>query len=92
VVDHVTPGRWEQVRKPTTAELRETALWQVAIDNASVKERAGSALDPDADRALDVWAGHIPAWLTFGQPVEAERARPGTELPGYLRALSTAAH
>jgi hypothetical protein len=88
VVDHITPGRWEQVRKPAPAELREIALWQVAIDNASVKARAGSTLDPDADRALEVWAGHIPAWLTFGQPVEAEGVPPGTELPGYLRALS----
>jgi nitroimidazol reductase NimA-like FMN-containing flavoprotein (pyridoxamine 5'-phosphate oxidase superfamily) len=87
VVDHVTPGRWEQVRKPTPAELRETALWQVAIDNASVKARTGSTLDPDADRALQVWAGHVPAWLTFGQPIEAEGVPPGTELPGYLRAL-----
>jgi hypothetical protein len=78
VVDHLTPGRWEQVRKPTPAELRETALWQVAIDNASFKARAGSTLDPDADCALQVWAGHIPAWLTFGQPIEAEKiAGPG---------------
>jgi hypothetical protein len=91
VVDHVTPGRWEQVRKPTPAELRETALWAVAIDDASVKARAGSTLDPDADRALPVWAGHIPAWLTFGQPVEADGVPPGTELPGYLRALSASA-
>jgi hypothetical protein len=87
VVDHVTPGRWEQVRKPTTGELRETALWQIAIDSASVKARAGSALDPDADRALQVWAGHIPARLTFGQPIEAEGVPPGTELPGYLRVI-----
>jgi uncharacterized protein len=87
VVDHVTPGRWEQVRKPTLAELRETALWQVATDSASVKARAGSTLDPEADRALQVWAGHIPACLTFGQPIEAEGVPPGTELPSYLRAL-----
>jgi len=87
VVDHVTPGRWEQVRKPTTGELRETALWQIAIDSASVKARAGSTLDPDADRALQVWAGHIPARLTFGQPIEAEGVPPGTELPGYLRVI-----
>jgi nitroimidazol reductase NimA-like FMN-containing flavoprotein (pyridoxamine 5'-phosphate oxidase superfamily) len=87
VVDHVTPGRWEQVRKPTPAELRETALWQVAIDNASVKQRSGSTLDPEADRALQVWSGHLPARLTFGQPVPAEGVPPGTELPDYLHAL-----
>ena len=87
IVDHLTPGRWEQVRKPTAAELRETGLWQVAIDEASVKARAGSPLDPDADQALPVWAGHIPAGLTFGEPVAAAGMPPGTPAPGYLGAL-----
>lgn len=92
VVDHVAHGRWEQVRKPTAAELRETALWQVPIEAASVKSRGGSTLDPECDRSLPVWAGHIPARLTFGEPVPAESLPPGIELPGYLRALPAAAH
>jgi uncharacterized protein len=89
IIDHLTPGRWAQVRKPTDAELRETALWQVPITQASVKSRSGSTLDPDDDRALPVWAGHIPAQLTFGQPVPADGLPPGTGLPGYLHALPT---
>lgn len=87
VVDHVTPGRWAQVRKPTSAELRETAVWRVPIDEASVKVRSGSTIDPDSDRALPVWAGVIPARLTFGRPVAAEGVPPAVEFPGYLRAL-----
>jgi nitroimidazol reductase NimA-like FMN-containing flavoprotein (pyridoxamine 5'-phosphate oxidase superfamily) len=97
VVEHVTPGRWAQIREPTGTELRETALWQVAIgaaaagpgqsSTASVKIRSGSTLDPDADRAWPVWAGQIPARLTFGPPVEADDLPPGTPFPGYLRAL-----
>lgn len=88
LVEHLTAGRWEQVRKPTSAEIRETALWQVAIDEASVKTRSGSTLDPDSDRTVPVWAGHLPAQLIFGQPVPAEGLPSGIELPGYLRALS----
>lgn len=87
VVEHVTRGRWEQVRKPTGAEIKETALWQVPLGQASVKTRSGSTLDPDDDRTLPVWAGHIPARLVFGQPVAADGLPPGIELPGYLRAL-----
>ena len=87
VVDHVAQGRWEQVRKPTAAELRETALWQVPIEAASVKSRSGSTLDPECDQCLPVWAGHIPAQLTFGEPIPAAGLPPGIELPGYLRAL-----
>jgi len=89
VVDHLTPGRWEDVRQPTPAEIRETAVWHVAIDAASVKTRTGSTLDFDADRSLPVWAGHIPAGLTFSPPVGADGLPPGLEPPGYLDALPT---
>jgi uncharacterized protein len=87
ITDHLIQGRWAQVRKPTRAELRETALWEVPIEAASVKSRSGSTLDPVADRALPVWAGHIPAELVFGPPVAASGLPPGTELPGYLSVL-----
>jgi uncharacterized protein len=87
LVDHITPGRWDQVRKPTNAELRETAVWRVGIDAASVKSRAGTTLDLAADRGLPVWAGHIPARLAFGTPVPAEALPHDVELPGYLRNL-----
>lgn len=91
VVDHLAPGRWEQVRKPSAAELRETALWKVPIDTAAVKSRSGSTLDPERDRGLPVWAGHIPAQLVFGEPVPADGLPPGIQLPGCLSALPAAA-
>jgi len=91
VVEHLLPGRWEQVRKPSSAEIRETALWQVPIDEASAKTRSGSTLDSDLDRGLPVWAGHIPAGLVFGQPIAADGLPSGTEPPGYLRALPSRA-
>jgi len=72
LVEHLAPGRWEQVRKPVLAELRDTALWQVPIVEASVKTRSGSTIDPQSDFAVPVWAGHIPADLVFGAPVPAE--------------------
>jgi uncharacterized protein len=90
ITDHLTPGRWAQVRKPTRAELRETALWAVPIEAASVKSRSGSTLDPDVDRALPVWAGCIPARFIFGPPVPADGLPSGIELPGYLSVLPTA--
>lgn len=90
LVDHLTPGRWDQVRKPTSNEIHETAVWRIPIEDVSVKSRTGSTLDPAADLALPVWAGHIPAQLTFGQPVTAAGVPAGVELPGYLRAIATA--
>ncbi len=89
MIDHVTRGRWAQVRKPTQAEIRETGLWQVPIETASVKSRSGSTLDADADRQQLVWAGHIPAQFVFGPPVPADGLPSGIELPGYLSVLPT---
>lgn len=87
VVEHLLPGRWDEVRRPERAEIRETAVWQVAIDDASVKIRTGSTLDPESDRGLPVWAGHVPARLAFDHPVPADDLSESTELPGSLTAL-----
>jgi uncharacterized protein len=78
LIEHVAPGRWEQVRKPEPEELRDTALWQVPIAEASVKARSGTTLDDQCDLDLPVWAGHIPARLVFDAPVPAEH------LPGSV--------
>jgi uncharacterized protein len=71
LIEHLAPGRWEQIRKPLLDELRDTALWRVPIEDASVKARSGSTIDPESDFAVPVWAGHIPADLVFGLPVPA---------------------
>ena len=42
VVNHIVPGRTEEARPPTDAELRQTAVLRVPIDTASVKVRTGS--------------------------------------------------
>jgi uncharacterized protein len=81
IVNHIIAGRWDQVRKPTNAEIRETGLWRVPIAEASVKTRTGSTLDPNSDRAIPVWAGVIPARITFGTPVAAEGVPPGIRAP-----------
>jgi uncharacterized protein len=78
LIEHIAPGRWEQVRKPAPEELRDTALWQVPIDEASVKARSGTTIDPESDFGWPVWAGHIPAHLAFGAPVPADH------LPGAV--------
>jgi uncharacterized protein len=72
LIEHVAPGRWEQVRRPEPDELRDTALWQVPIEAASVKARTGTTIDPESDFGVPVWAGHIPARLVFDPPVPAE--------------------
>ena len=90
LVEHLVPGRWDQVRKPSSGEMHETALWRVPIRELSVKSRGGSTLDPQEDRLLPVWAGHIPVRLTAGQPITAAGVPADIEFPGYLRAVVSA--
>jgi uncharacterized protein len=82
LIEHVAPGRWEQVRTPEPDELRDTALWQVPIEEASVKARSGTTIDPESDFGVPVWAGHIPAHLVFDAPVPAEHLPCGVDPAG----------
>jgi len=82
LVERLIPGRWAQVRKPTPDEVGRTGLWRVAIEDASVKARSGSSVEPEEDLALPVWAGVVPAWQAFGRPEPADALSPSA--PGTV--------
>jgi uncharacterized protein len=90
LIEHVAPGRWEQVRRPVLAELQDTALWQVPIEEASVKARSGTTIDPECDFGVPVWAGHIPARLVFGAPVPADHLPTSVDPAGRDVVLNSA--
>lgn len=69
LVDHVVPGRAAEVRPPDAGELRQTAVLELPIDEASVKVRTGGPNDDPGDRDLPVWAGVLPLALRAGEPV-----------------------
>lgn len=81
IVEHLTPGRWDDVRPPEERDLGETAVWRVDIEDASVKVRSGPPLEGPLP---GIWSGHVPARLTFAQPVPAED---DAETPGYVKEL-----
>lgn len=84
IVEHVTPGRWADVREPTEAELVGTLVVAVPTDEASAKVRVGPPVDDAADYALPAWAGELPLQLVAGDPVPDPRLSPGTGAPPYL--------
>ncbi|HEX9118192.1 MAG TPA: pyridoxamine 5'-phosphate oxidase family protein [Anaerolineae bacterium] len=84
VTEHLTPGRWAEVRPPTAAELKATAVVALAIENATAKLRAGPPSDDEADYALPVWAGVLPLALQAGSAIPDERLAPGIPVPDYL--------
>jgi len=84
VVEHIVPGRSEEVRGPSESELRATAVLSIPIAEASAKIRTGGPLDDEDDHSLDVWAGVIPIAPTPGTPLPDTRLRQGIEPPGYV--------
>ena len=93
LVDHVTPGRWDDVRAPNEKEIRSTLVLALALTEASAKVRTGPPLDDEADYALPVWAGVIPLRLTAAAAEPDAHVAAGVAPPravaGYRRGTTS---
>ena len=88
LVEHVVPGRWEDVRKPTERELAATAIVSFPLDEASAKLRSGPPVDDEDDYSRAVWAGVIPVGLTHSAPVPDPRLPTSIDVPTYAAAYN----
>ena len=86
IVEHIVPGRWDDVRAPTENELKATSVLALPIDEASAKVRSGGPLDDEQDYALPAWAGVIPLTSTARSPEPDPRLRAGITPPPYATA------
>jgi nitroimidazol reductase NimA-like FMN-containing flavoprotein (pyridoxamine 5'-phosphate oxidase superfamily) len=88
--EKLLPGRWDEVRGPSTKELKATAILSVPIAEASAKRRSGPPDDDESpDAAIDTWAGVIPVATSFGTPVASPGLRAGISLSASVRRLLT---
>jgi len=76
-VNHVVPGRWDEVRQPTAKELQGTHVLALPLDEVSAKVRTGPPIDDEEDYALPIWAGVVPLRTAPGEPVGDPRLLPG---------------
>jgi nitroimidazol reductase NimA-like FMN-containing flavoprotein (pyridoxamine 5'-phosphate oxidase superfamily) len=77
-IERVLPGRWSEIRHPSSQELKGTAILAFEIDEASVKTKTGGPDDDDTpDAELDTWAGEVPIVSHYGEPEPAPGLRPG---------------
>ena len=83
--EHITPGRWREVRPPTESELKATTVLAIPLKEVSAKVRTGPPLDDEDDYSLPVWAGVLPLELRPEQPVADSRLSASIELPDYVR-------
>ena len=84
ITEHVTPGRWDDCRRPSKTEIDKTAVVRIRIEEASAKISTGQPEDDPDDHDLDIWAGVIPLSLVAGSPIPNPELPPGTEAPPYL--------
>ena len=82
--EHMIPGRWNEVREPTAAELQQTTVLSLPIAEASAKIRTGPPLDDEEDYALDVWAGVLPLKLITDSAIPDPRLPVDTPVPDYI--------
>ena len=85
ISEHMTPGRWDDVRAPTAQELKATSVLKLDIAEASAKVRTGGPIDDEEDLALNVWAGVLPMSLVPKPPVPDEHTPPAIDAPAYVR-------
>jgi nitroimidazol reductase NimA-like FMN-containing flavoprotein (pyridoxamine 5'-phosphate oxidase superfamily) len=85
LVDHVAPGRPDEVRGPNRRELAATTVLRLPLEEVSVKVRTGPPVDEPEDLALPYWAGVLPLTSGAGTPEPAPEL-PGTaQVPGHVR-------
>jgi nitroimidazol reductase NimA-like FMN-containing flavoprotein (pyridoxamine 5'-phosphate oxidase superfamily) len=87
VTEQLIPGRWDRVRAPSRKELAATAVLALPLTEASVKVRTGPPSDEPADLGSPVWAGVVPACLSFGEPEADPALPPGTQPPAHISGL-----
>jgi nitroimidazol reductase NimA-like FMN-containing flavoprotein (pyridoxamine 5'-phosphate oxidase superfamily) len=73
VVEHITPGRWSEVRLPTDQELKATLVLALPLEEVSAKVRTGPPIDDEEDYELPIWAGVLPLGLKPEAPVQDAR-------------------
>jgi nitroimidazol reductase NimA-like FMN-containing flavoprotein (pyridoxamine 5'-phosphate oxidase superfamily) len=84
--EHMVSGRWDDVRPPTSQEVKATSVLYLPLDEASAKVRTGPPVDDEEDYALDAWAGVVPLRLQAGPPLDDPLLKGGIVPPAYARA------
>jgi len=87
MVDHLFPGRWNELRPVTDKELNATTVLRMAINEGSAKVRGGDPSDNKADYDLPIWAGVVPLKQSIGPVIPDPANLPGVEMPAHIRSL-----
>ena len=84
LVEHIVPGRSDEVRGGDSRELAATAVLALPLAEVSAKVRTGPPQDDDPDYDLPIWAGVLPLALTPGTPASDPVLDPSIPVPGHV--------
>ena len=88
IMEHIIPGRWNDVRQPSKKELDITSVFSLKIDEASAKIRTGMPADEKEDLSLNMWSGIVPLKFTACDPVNNIDLKENIPLPDYVKNYS----
>jgi nitroimidazol reductase NimA-like FMN-containing flavoprotein (pyridoxamine 5'-phosphate oxidase superfamily) len=86
VVEHIAPGRADEIRGADATDLRSTKVLSLPIEEASAKVRTGPPVDEEADLKLPYWAGQLPLTRGTGDPIPAPDLVEDLPVPEHVRA------
>lgn len=84
LTDHLLPERRASLRPINAAEIKQTSILSLPMDEASVKISAKFPADSEADLDWPIWAGNIPIEHRFGTAIPDPRMHSPHPLPEYL--------
>lgn len=84
-VEHLIPHRWQDIRAPSTQELKATLVLRVSLEEVSAKVRTGPPHDDEEDYQLDCWAGEIPLHTAPQAGVPDPRLDAEIPVPEYVQ-------
>jgi hypothetical protein len=83
-VEHVIPGRSDEIRGGDRGELAATVVLAVPLQEVSAKVRTGPPKDEEEDYALPAWAGVLRLALPAGEREPDPRVQPGSPAPAHV--------
>jgi hypothetical protein len=88
LVEHIVPGRSDEVRGGDRRELAATAVLALPLDEVSAKVRTGPPKDDEPDYSLPIWAGVLPLALIPGEPAPDPVLDPSIPTPAHVASWS----
>lgn len=88
LVDRLLPGRTVELRRPTRKEFAATLVLRMEISDWTLKTANFWPEDPESDIAGTAWAGVLPIFSVYGQPLAAPDLREGIPLAKSVAELA----